>query len=256
MLKQNSVKTINRAIRIFMRKYSPEILTGIGIAGMTAAAVTAVQATPKALKLVKRKEAEIGRKLSKTETIKVAWKCYIPSGATGLLSAACLVGASSKNSKRNAALAAACAISENALSEYSEKVTEAVGEKKEGAIKDAVAKNILDKNPVEKNQIIITEKGNTLCYDVISGRYFKSDIEKLRKTENVLNRLLLDEMTVSLNDLYYEFGLDSTKIGDELGWNIEDGFLEFRFCSQLASDGTPCLVVDYETPPKYGYYDN
>ena len=30
---------------------------------------------------------------------------------------------------------------------------------------------------------IITEKGNTLCYDVISGRYFKSDIEKLKRAE-------------------------------------------------------------------------
>ncbi len=253
-MKQNSVKNITRAIRIFMRKYSPEILTGIGIAGMTAATVTAVQATPKALKLIKRKETEIGRKLTKTEAVKTTWKCYIPSVATNLLSAVCLVGASSTNSKRNAALAAACAISENALSEYSEKVAEVVGEKKERTIRDAVAKDILDKNPIENNQIMITEKGNTLCYDVTSGRYFKSDIEKLRKAENKLNRLLLEEMDVSLNDLYYEFGLDSTQIGDELGWNIDDGLIRFRFCSQLASDGNPCLVVDYETPPKYGYY--
>ncbi|MFR8351429.1 MAG: DUF6353 family protein [Blautia obeum] len=45
-------------------------------------------------------------------------------------------------------------------------------------MKDAVAKDKVEKNPVVTREVIITEKGNTLCYDAISGRYFKSDIEK------------------------------------------------------------------------------
>ena len=102
-------------------------------------------------------------------------------------------------------------------------------------------------------EVIITEKGNTLCYDAISGRYFKGDIDKIKKAEYELNRQMRDEMYISLNDFYYEIGLDNIKIGDELGWNIDDGYIDLSFSSQLASDGTPCLVIDYSIAPRYNF---
>ena len=86
-----------------------------------------------------------------------------------------------------------------------------------------------------------------------SGRYFKSDIEKIKKAECELNRQMLDDMYVSLNDFYYEIGLDSVKLGDELGWNVDSGYIDLSFSSQLASDGTPCLVIDYSVAPRYDY---
>ena len=52
------------------------------------------------------------------------------------------------------------------------KVVEAVGEKKEKKIQDAVAKERIDSHPVGTSQIIITGKGSELCYDTVSGRYF------------------------------------------------------------------------------------
>ena len=47
------------------------------------------------------------------------------------------------------------------------------GEKKHETVKDAITRDKIEKNPVVTREIIITEKGNTLCYDAISGRYFK-----------------------------------------------------------------------------------
>lgn len=52
---------------------------------------------------------------------------------------------------------------------------------------------------------------------------------------------------------YYEIGLDNIKLGDELGWNIDDGYIDLSFSSQLASDGTPCLVIDYTIAPRYDF---
>ncbi len=90
---------------------------------------------------------------------------------------------------------------------------ETIGEKKEQTVRDAIANDRINKNPVSRREVIITEKGNTLCYDAISGRYFKSDIDKLKKAENELNRRMRDEMYISLNEFYYEIGLNPTKIG-------------------------------------------
>ena len=242
------------SLKTAIKKHSPEILTGIGIAGMITTTVMAVRATPKALILIEERKEEIGaEKLEAMDMVKTTWACYIPAAITGTLSIACLIGASSVNARRNAALATAYTLSESALKDYQGKVIEMFGEKKNEAVKDAVAKDKVEKNPVVTREVIIKEKGNTLCYDAISGRYFKSDIEKIKKAECELNRQMLDDMYVSLNDFYYEIGLDSVKLGDELGWNVDSGYIDLSFSSQLASDGTPCLVIDYSVAPRYDY---
>lgn len=130
---------------------------------------------------------------------------------------------------------------------------ETVGGKKEQEIRDSVAKDRLKRDPVVNKEVIITGRGETLCYDTITSRYFKCDIEKLRKVENELNKRLINEMYVSLNDFYYEIGLQATDIGDDLGWNIGDDLINLEFSSQLAEDETPCLVVGYRVAPRYDF---
>jgi len=249
-----NLSKIAKSIRTTISKHSPEILTGIGIAGMVTTTVMAVKATPKAIILIEERYHEEPDERPRWKTyIKAAWPCYIPAAITGTLSVACLIGASSVNVRRNAALATAYTLSESALKEYQGKVIETIGKKKEQSVRDAIAKDRIDRNPVSSREVIITERGNTLCYDVISGRYFKSDIDKLKKAENELNRRMRDEMYISLNDFYYEIGLNYTSIGDDLGWNIDHGYIELEFSSQLADDGTPCLVIDYVVGPRYEY---
>lgn len=253
-MKKPNISKMIFTVKSAARKHSPEILTGIGIAGMITATVMAIKATPKALILIEEKKKEESTKsLTTVDTMKVAWTCYIPAAVTGTVSIACLIGASSVNARRNAALATAYTLSESALKEYQEKVIETIGGKKEQTIRDAVAKERIGKTPVTSKEVIITEKGNTLCFDYISGRYFKSDIETIKKAINELNRRMRDEMYISLNDFYYEIGLTPIGLGNELGWNIDKGYIEPNFSSQLAEDGTPCLVVSYLIEPRYDF---
>ena len=249
-----SFKNFVNNTKSLLTKHSPEILTGIGIAGMISTTVLAVAATPKALRLIEEAKEEANTdKLTPIETVKTCWKCYIPSVVTGAASAACLIGASNVHLRRNAALATAYKLSETALTEYKEKVIETIGEKKERVITDAVAKDRIDKDPVTKREVIITEKGQTLCYDHISGRYFKSDIEQIKKIVNELNRQMLIHDYISLNDFYDELGLDPIPLGDDLGWRVIDGYIDPVFSSQLADDGTPCIVLGYSIAPRRDY---
>lgn len=253
MSKSNMSKIIKNT-KTWTNKHSPSILTGFGVAGMVTTTVLAVKATPKASYLLEQSKNEKGEDLTVIETIKVAWKPYIPAAISGTVSIACIIGANSVHSKRNTALAAAYKISETAFSEYREKVVETIGEKKEKTVRDKVAKKKVEEKPVSKNQVIITNTGNTLCFDSISGRYFRSDIDKLRKAENDLNRRMIQrEDYISLTQFYEEIGLPSTSISDELGWNVDNGLIELYFSSQLAEDGTPCVVIQYDTMPAYGF---
>ena len=243
-----------KGIKNAIGKHSPEILTGIGIAGMATTVVLAIKSTPKALDLISEAEDKKKNDLTRLEVVKTAWKPYIPVVISGAVSAACIVGATSVNARRNAALATAYKIAEASLHEYRDKVVETIGEKKNAAIIDKVNKDRITKNPVETKEVILTGKGDTLCFDVISGRYFKSDIDKLRRIENDLNALLLSQDYISLNEFYDEIGIAHTSIGDELGWNIgRDGLIKLHFGTQLSEDGTPCIVVDYSIAPRYDY---
>lgn len=242
-------------------KYSPQILTGIGVAGMITTVVLAVKATPKALELVEDKKEELDTdKLTVVDTVKVAWKPYIPAAITGVLSTVCIIGGNAVGTRRTAALAAAYKISETALHEYKDAVVETIGEEKSKEVKEKVAQNKVDKNPVVEKQIIVTNKGTFLCYDSLSGRYFQSDIETIRKAQNDINDYLFSEDYASLNMFYDFLGLEHTRLGAELGWKIDSGTLQIEFDSTLASDksqgiapGTPCLVLDYNVAPKYEF---
>ena len=243
-----------KSTRTFLGKHSPEILTGIGVVGMISSTVLAVKATPRAMKLIDMKKKELDTdELTVMETIKTAWKPYIPTVLVSLASASCLIGASATNYKRNAALASAYALSERTLTRYRDKVIDTIGERKEQQIREKMAQDELNENKLNNSQIIITSNGNTLCMDTMSGRYFKSDIETIKQAVNKLNRRLVYENYISLNEFYGEIGLENVKNGDLVGWNLDSGMIEPVFSTCLAENNQPCIVLDFTVCPRYDY---
>lgn len=270
-MKKVTMPTGVKKIQKILAKRSPEILTGIGIAGMITTTVLAVKATPKALRLIDEAEHKKAIKwdqenpdcdngadkikLTKTETIKAAWKPYIPAAVTGVCSVACIIGANSVHLRRNAALATAYQLSTTAFNEYKEKVVETIGEKKEKVVRQNIAKDKVENNPVSKTEVFVTGNGSSLFFDPLSGRYFESDMNKLEKAVNNLNWLMNNgnEPYISLTQLYDELNLSHTGVSDNIGWKVEDGNIELAVSAQVADDGRPCLVMDFLRAPEYGY---
>lgn len=261
---------IKKIQKVLTRK-SPEILTGIGIAGVITTTVLAVKVTPKALRLIDEAEHKKAVawnnenpdydngadriKLTKTETVKAAWKPYIPAVVTGICSVACIIGANSVHLRRNAALATAYQLSTTAFNEYKDKVVETIGEKKEKVVRQNIAKDKVEKNPVSKTEVFVTGNGTSLFYDPLSGRYFESDMNKVEKAVNNLNWSMNNgnEPYISLTQLYDELGLSHTGVSDNIGWKVEDGNIELAVSAQVSDDGRPCLVMDFLRAPEYGY---
>lgn len=254
---KKTVSTFFKNIGKGVSKHSPEILIGIGITGMITTTVLAVKATPKALSLIDEAKEKKDKKaeFTKMDAVKAGWKPYVPAAVTGVFSIACVVGASSVHAKRNAALASAYQISTTALRDYREKVVETIGEKKEHAIRDKVAKEKMEKNPSSGSAIIVTGGGNTLFYDSHSDRYFRSDIDKIKRAVNELNHRMTfgGEMYISLNDFYDEIGLKHTDTGDIVGWRPDKGLIDIRYGTQLSDNDEPCIVIDHLMPPDYDY---
>ncbi len=239
-------------VKGFSISHSPAILTGLGIAGMIFTVVEAVRATPKALRLIEEETEDIPEPKA-VDKVKACWKCYIPTVVSGAASITMLILANRAGEKQRAALSAAYTLAETTLSEYRHKVAEKLGSRKEESVRDDIAKDKVSANPPNDKEVILTGKGDVLCYDAAIGRYFKSDIEKLRRIENVLNLRLREEMFVSLNELYSEIGLPSVDVGEKLGWNLDKGYVKLIFSATLTGDGEPCLVMSYDAQPYYHY---
>lgn len=249
---KSKISSVFKSMKTALSHHSPEILTGIGIAGMLTTTVLAVKATPKALRDIEEfKETNgVTDKIKPVDAVKVTWKNYIPAAITGTVSVACLVGASSVNVRRNAALATAYKLSEKALTEYREAVVETVGEKKEREVRDTVAKKQVAQNPINQNTVIYTGKGDSLFYDSTCGRYFKSNVDKINKAVLDLNKRMRDEMEITLNEFYYEIELDGIDVGEDLTWSIDDAYIDVEY-SATPVDGEPCMVMSFANPPKH-----
>ena len=255
-------KEIGRALS----KNSPTILTAIGVGGLLSTVALAVKATVTAYDALYQEanfrfeqfEKETGEDRSAypdnvftpREVIELSWKYYIPTALMSATTIACMIGSNHISLRRNAALASLFTITERTLQEYQAKVVEQIGEKKAEKIEAEIVQDHLDKNPPAGQTIVLTGKGNYLCYDKFSGRYFRSNIDNIRRCENIFNQRLLREGYLGINDFYYEVGLESIDLGDEMGWIAERNLLEIKTFTKFAQE-EPCLVIDYIVQPHH-----
>lgn len=262
----------------YLGDHGPVILTGLGIAGVVGTTLLAVKGTIKACEIVEKEKAErldaaksqcslpgyesegvddkdvSPKPITKLEAIAMTWRYYVPAAVMGATTIACIVGSHKASVRKAAILSGLYQMSESQVEKLEGKMKEVIGDKQTGKVKEKITESILSDHPVNGAEIIETGSGNTLCYDVWSGRYFHSSIEAIRKAQNDFNHQLMLEFGLTLNELYGYMGLDSTGSGEEVGWTVNKP-LEFFFTSKLASDGSPCLVVDFENRPTSEFRD-
>jgi hypothetical protein len=176
----NLVRLITNPLPI-IKQNAPEIFTALSMSGV----VTTAYFTGKASYEVARDE-DVDPWISKRDQIKRYWKLYIPAGLSGAFTIGCIFGASRAAGHRTAAAVTAYSLSERAFSEYKEKVVEQIGKGKEQKLRDEIAQDRVNKTP--PREVIIAGTGAVLCCELFTQRYFRSDMETLRKAMNDINQ--------------------------------------------------------------------
>lgn len=254
-----------------LTKNSTQILVGLGIGGFGMSLVSAIKATKKATAAVEEAresrmvnhfneesghwETSVVQDLTTKEKLQIELPYYIPTILTAGASTAAIICGVRGALIGKEALAAAYAATMKEYADYKKSVAESLDdEKKLKAIQDKADKKTIQRaEEAGVLQNITVLPGDVKCYERLTGRVFSSNKEKLIKITNELNRRMRTENYISMNDLYDELELSNTAIGYEMGWNIDHGYIEPRFSAQLDSDGKPCLVLDFETPPTSDY---
>jgi hypothetical protein len=154
----------------------------------------------------------------------------------------CIYSGHRASTNRTAAAVGAYSLSERAFSEYRKKVQEEFGESADEKLKASIAQDRVSK--VDTSAPIITGTGTVMCCELLSGRYFASSMEALRKAQNDVNAKIISDRYVNLDEFYECIGLPYTSQSNTYGWD-SNKLMELEFSTTLTNDGVPCLAFEY-----------
>lgn len=258
-------------LKFLLNENSQTVLTAVSVSGTVMTAYLSGRASFKAADIIEHEELKRAsdarmeklrtagvesitpEELTNKEKVKLVWPSYIPAVTVGALTITSIIVANRISSRKIAALAVASGISERALQEYKAKVVEKLGERQDQKIRDEVAQDRVNKNP-PSSQVVVTGDGQVLCFDMLTGRYFQSSMEDIKRAENKINYQLVHFMHASLTEFYDEIGLPPTSYTDSVGWNLNHR-MEIDFTTTMSPDNRPCLAIDFKNPPTANYTD-
>lgn len=236
--------------QMYVKKNAPTILTVVGGVGVVATTVSAIRATPKAVRLLEAAQEIKGDKLTNLEKIKMVAPLYIPTIIYGATTILCIFGANVLNKRHQASLVSAYALLDNSYKEYKKKVIELHGKDGELEIVEAIVE---DKYEEEQPT---TENGELLFYDQFSGRFFNSTMNNVLSTFYQINRDVSTEYSATINDFYDYLDVPHIDGGDVLGWSVGmnseaywQEWIDFAVEERELEDGTKChFVIIYQEP--------
>ena len=256
-LKQLATRSIGRT-SLILKKYSPEILTGVGIATGVAAGVLAVRATLKVEPVIEKIQEDLAKvndlqenseNLDPTVVANLKGrvygvglleltKLYWPAVSLGAASIGCIIGAHGIMKKRNAALVVAYNAVEKSFSEYRDRVASKLGEDEEKSIRYNVQENeVVDEETGKKKVVTTVGSGHISPYAKFFDEYSQYwdrnaeyNLIFLRAQQNYANDRLNARGHLFLNEVYESLGIPHTQAGAVVGWTISkdgDNFVDF-----------------------------
>ena len=242
------IKNVLNKVKFNVVKHSPEILMGIGIAGVVTSTVLACRSTLKVQEILDYKEKNMnnikevldeGREdyteedarkdktIIMTTTALRIMKLYAPSVIIGAGSIACLLQSHNVMRNRNAGLAAALAATTESFKQYRERVTEKYGDEVDKEMRYGIKKEKKEKDGKKTKEEIVVgcdehELSGYARYFNENNMYWSEDPQYnmmfLRQNQNWANDKLISQGYLYLNDVYDALGFPKTKAGQVVGW--------------------------------------
>ena len=258
-------RTLSRSA-LQLQKYSPQILTAVGIAGLVTAGVLAAKNTLKLestldtarerLEDVKSEEEhtqkDVNRAVAKN-VVDLGKLYWVPvTLATGSV-VAILVGHNILH-KRNLALVAAYKGLEQAFSEYRKRVIEEYGEEKDEkfryGVRDVVTVDEETGKKTKSQEITVPNSDYIFSFgpenDNWNGKH-EHNLFFVTRFQNIFNDKLQAHGHVFLNEVLDALGIERTKAGAVTGWvwkaGSGDDFIDFGIRDWQDSNGY--ILLDF-----------
>lgn len=241
------------------KKFTPEMLIGVGVLGVVASTVMASKATLKLTDVVEENlelksivdftrdqkteeeyttmEYERDKVVVRFRLIGNLVKLYAPAAIVGVASLSCLIGSHKIMRSRNAALAAAYAVVENSFQIYRNRVVEELGEEKDKEFRydlegrDKAREAWKEENPGKEPKMSVTgfkDPNDISMY----ARFYDETNPNWRRNAGELNHMFVKTQQeyanhklraqghLFLNEVYDSLGIPRSKAGAIVGWII------------------------------------
>lgn len=247
-----SVRTLAYKGAFLAKRYAPEILTALGVAGVATSTVLIAKQTLKLEVTIDEAEQRVARahadKANGEDNLAVV-KAYLHNtndmaklyGAPVMLalaSIASILAAHGIMRRRNAALVAAYGVLETAFANYRARVREVVGEEREEELYIGVREIEVEQKGTGKKATVKTLEGGpqspyALLFDE-SNIYWQPEAGT-NKTWLIIKQQHLNDMLnvrgyLFLNDVHRALGFPDTKAGQIVGWIADstkgDGYVD------------------------------
>jgi len=229
-------------------KHNSSLISSVAAGvGVVATAFMTGRASYRAAHVIKRDEQYNGTTYDSPRAqlwgrFKLVWTFYIPPVLLGTSTIFAIAGANRLAARKILAAQSLVAVSQRSLAEYRDKIVQEFSSRKDQSIVDKVVADKIAKDPPPAT--LISGPGAVLCCELLTMRYFVSDVETLRKAMNDLNALLLRQDYATLDEWYWRIGLQNTTQAPHIGWT-SDKLMELIFSAALTEDGRPCMAFDY-----------
>ena len=243
------------------QKNKPMVYAGIAIAASIGGAISAANTSYKLNETMHQMKAEEALIEDPDELKKRKFKRYMrvvgmyaPAVLMEGLAIASVVTSYKASVTRTAAFATAYMLSQEDFTAYKSKVVDILGQKKADNIeKEAAVAKVKDTPLPDESEIIATGDGNTLFYDKIGGRYFRSSIDAVRSAEKKVSDWIHAYDSAAVNDFYGFLGLEDTVAGGVLGWNNERPIDINLNSTRIGPNNEPAFVITYNWLPLVAY---
>lgn len=236
-------------IQYTIGKEAPTLLAITAVFGFAGATYLAVKSTPKAIKLLEENDyiLEMEKKDAYLERSKLLFPLYAPAAGVFMISTASVLLGNRISGRRIAALGGLYLASERSLSRLRDAVIERVGESGYSEIKTEADK---PRDSSIMSTFIVSE-GQTRVYDSYSDRTFTVSSPSVMRTKvNQLHNQLIQDGSISLNDVYYELGLGPIEYGESVGWTDQGPTIALNIGSAVDDRDMPYLTISFVADPE------
>lgn len=242
--------------RCILQAHAPELLTFMGATGVAAVSVMSGKAALKSEKVLRERSQKKGTPLTIPEKVRTILPIYIPVTLMSASTIACVFSANILSRRQQNTLTGAYALINQSYQMYKNKVKEICGEDTHQSIIDSIAREKVSNTHIFcpgccQNSTLDFEdndpEANRLFYDVYSGRYFETSIDKVIQAEYHINRNFILRGDTSLNEFYDFLGLLPIEYGDNVGWNSCNGdlfWIDFNHYKTTLEDGLEVYMIE------------
>ena len=213
-----------------VKEVTPHILMGMGIAFSGTATVEGIIQTFKLSEDGYGRDYIHDKNVPLKEKVMTFGRYYWKVGVPSAIALGCFMGSMKGYSAQVANAVSIAAWYKQYAKEYQAKNRELYGEENDKAVKDAIVKDHMSKNPPPAKR----NSEAYMVYEPVTDQYFEVTMKEVDNCEREMNRILNKACPVDFEYFlkYFKNAKHDKPICKDIGWFLDDSYVDYHYWNE------------------------